>query len=210
MRIPALVELLDDLRVGVVGGESLDQLDHLRWGALGVGRLGRPLNGVLLGGARAPADPDLQLTVSGWEVSVTSTIIARSSRLRSRWAVVSAAHSFGRSRASASRCSREGSGARLVLLGELGLGFGELAQLLLPARLEAAGDEPVVRLAGVERALGADRLIPGALDAQLDRAGRARAAVRDLVGSGERQLDLPRRESPRAPGRRPARRRPSS
>src|SRR5512142_3230233 len=26
---PGLVELLDDLRVGVVGGESLDQLDHL-------------------------------------------------------------------------------------------------------------------------------------------------------------------------------------
>ena len=65
---------------------------------------------------------------------------------------------------------------------------------MLPAGLEAAGDEPVLGLAGVERALGADRLVAGALDAQLDRAGRARAAVGDLVGGGERERDLLRRE----------------
>jgi hypothetical protein len=87
-----------------------------------------------------------------------------------------------------------GLGPWLVVLGEFGFGLGELAQLLLPARLEAAGDEAVVRFAGVERALGADRLVPGALDAQRDRTGRARTAVGDLVGGGERQLDLPRCE----------------
>ena len=37
-------------------------------------------------------------------------------------------------------------------------------------------------------------LIAGALDAQLDRAGRARAAVGDLVGGRERERDLLRRE----------------
>jgi hypothetical protein len=74
-----------------------------------------------------------------------------------------------------------GLGPGLVLLGELGLGFGELAELVLLARLEAAGDQAVVGLAGVERALGADRLVAG-------------AAVGDLVGGSERQLDLPRLE----------------
>jgi hypothetical protein len=49
------------------------------------------------------------------------------------------------------------------VLGELGLGVFELAQLLLPAGLEGASDEAVVRLAGMERALGADRLIAGVL-----------------------------------------------
>ena len=75
------------------------------------------------------------------------------------------------SRASASICSREGSGAGARLLGELGLCLGELLELLLPAGLEAAGDEPVLGLAGMERALGAGGLVAGALDTQLDSAG---------------------------------------
>ena len=49
------------------------------------------------------------------------------------------------------------------MLGQLGLGVFELAQLVLPAVLEAAGDEAIVRLAGVESALGTNRLLsPGA------------------------------------------------
>ena len=80
------------------------------------------------------------------------------------------------------------------MLGELGLGVFELAELGLPAGLEAAGDEAVVGLAGVERALGADRLIAGALDAQLKRAVGAGAALLDLVGGGERERDLLRCE----------------
>ena len=76
------------------------------------------------------------------------------------------------------------------MLGELGLGVLEIAELLLPAVLQAARDEAVVRLAGVEGAFGADRLIPGALDAQLERAVRALAAVGVLVGGGQRERDL--------------------
>jgi hypothetical protein len=45
----------------------------------------------------------------GWEVIVTSLIRARSSRLRSLSVVLFAAHSAGRSRASASSRAREGS-----------------------------------------------------------------------------------------------------
>ena len=66
--------------------------------------------------------------------------------------------------------------------------------MCLPAGLEAARDEAVLGLAGVERALGAGGLVAGALDAQLDRAGRARAAVGDLIGGGERERDLLRRD----------------
>jgi hypothetical protein len=56
-----------------------------------------------------------------------------------------------------------------------------------------ARDQPLLRLAGMKRALGPDRVIAGALDAQLDRPGCARAAVGDLVGSGQCQRDLLRR-----------------
>ncbi len=69
------------------------------------------------------------------------------------------------------------------MLGELGFGVFELAQLLLPAGLEAAGDEPVLRVAGVEGTLGLDGGVAGALDAQLERPVRALATLLDLVGS---------------------------
>ena len=78
---------------------------------------------------------------------------------------VLAAHSAGRSCASASICSRDGSGGGYVVLGELRLGVSEFAELGLPAGLEGAGDEAVLGLAGVECALGADRFIAGPLDA---------------------------------------------
>ena len=80
------------------------------------------------------------------------------------------------------------------MLGQLGLGVLELAELLLPAVLEAAGDQAVVGLAGVEGALGTDRLIAGALDAALERPVGARPAVGVLVGGGERERDLLGRE----------------
>ncbi len=86
------------------------------------------------------------------------------------------------------------------MLGEHGLGVFEFAELGFPAGLEAAGDEAILRLAGMERALGADRVIAGAFDAQLERAVGARASFCDLVGSSERERDLlgcERREQPR-------------
>ena len=125
---------------------------------------------------------------------MTSAITARSSRLRSFSDVLSAAQSAGTSRASASSCSREGSGVGRGLLGELGLGVGEFAELGLPAGLEAASNETVLGLAGVERALGTRGVIAGTLDPQLQRPVGARAAVCDLVGGGERDRDLLRRE----------------
>ena len=56
------------------------------------------------------------------------------------------------------------------MLGELGLGVFELPEFLLPAVFEAAGNQAVVGLAGVERALGADGVVAGALGAELERA----------------------------------------
>ena len=140
---------------------------------------------------------------------MTSAISARSSRLRSRSAVVVAAHSVGQVAGERLELLARGLAAGHDVLGELGLGVFELAELLLPAVLEAAGDQAVVRLAGVERALGADRLIAGALDAQLERAVRARAAVGVLVGGGQRERDLFGLKRLRAAGGRSARRRRS-
>jgi hypothetical protein len=97
--------------------------------------------------------------------------------LRSFSAVLLAVHSAGTSRASASSSSRR---ERLELLarglegwcgvlGELGLDVGEFAEFVLPAVLEAAGDQSVLGLAGMERPLGTRGVIAGALDAQLER-----------------------------------------
>ena len=124
---------------------------------------------------------------------MTSTIIVRSSRLRSRWAVVCAVHSFGEVAGERLELLARGLRPRLVLFGELGLGFGDLAESA-PSASRGGGDEPVLGLAGVKRGLGADRLIADTLDAQLDRPGRAPAPIGDLAGGGERQLDLLRRE----------------
>ena len=74
------------------------------------------------------------------------------------------------------------------------LGVSELAELGLPAGLEVAGDEPVLGLAGVKRAFGTRGVVAGALDTQLERPVRARAAVCNLVRGGERDRDLLRRE----------------
>jgi hypothetical protein len=63
------------------------------------------------------------------------------------------------------------------VLGELGLGVGEFAELLLPAVLEAAGDQAVLGLALVEGAFGTRGVVTGALDAQLERTVRARAPL---------------------------------
>ena len=165
---------------------------------------------MLLGCARAPADPDLKLTCVG----LGGERDVDDHRAQQPLAIALGGRLGGPQLREVAderlKLLTRGLGPRLVLLGELGLGFGELMQLLLPAGLEASGDQAVVGLAGVERALGADRLIAGALDVQLDRAGRARAAVGDLIGGSERQLDLPRLECREQLGSRPARRRPSS
>ena len=71
-----------------------------------------------------------------------------------------------------------------------GLGLGEGGQAGLPAGLEAAGDQPVLRFAGVERPLGAVGFVAGAFDGQLGGPAGAVAAVGDLVGGGQRQRDL--------------------
>ena len=61
---PGGVELLGDLRVGVVGREAAGQLDRLGRGADDLLARLRPLDRVLLAGARAPADPDLKLAAA--------------------------------------------------------------------------------------------------------------------------------------------------
>ena len=188
------VELLGDLRVGVIWGEAAGQLDRLGRGAYDVLSFLRSLDGVLLAGARAPPDPDRQLPACGlggdrdvdddraqqpFAVAILGAVggpklgqVARE-RLEvfARWL----AHGLG-------------------LLGELGGCFVELLELVLPPGLEAASDEPVLRLARVERALSPDRLIPGALDPQRHGAGRPGATIGDLVSGSERERDLLRRQ----------------
>ena len=101
---------------------------------------------------------------------MTSAISARSSRLRSFSDVLSGRPQRGQVARECLELLARGLRRGRDLLGELGLGVGELAELLLPAGLEAARDEAVLGLAGVERALGASGVIAGALDAQLERA----------------------------------------
>jgi membrane protein implicated in regulation of membrane protease activity len=108
--------------------------------------------------------PTCSSRLSGCEVSVTSAISARSSRLRSFSEVLSAAHSLGTSRASRSICSREGSGAGAGLLAALAVTGGVLAASLagllavgrslrsVRSRRPRSGTEAMVGHIGVVRA----------------------------------------------------------
>ena len=127
--------------------------------------------------ARSQADVDAVAKELGSRAGVygrcCGKLSARSSRLRSFSDVLSAAHSAGTSRASASSCSREGSSVGVACSASSASASASSRSLCLPAGLEAASDEAVLGLAGVERALGTRGVIAGALDAQLDRAGQS-------------------------------------
>ena len=131
---------------------------------------------------------------------MTSAISVRRIRLRSRAQVVASGPEAGqvgaeRLELGAWRQWRDGG----LGLRERLLGLGERGEPCFPALLEAARDEPVLGLAGVKGALGAVGLVAGALDRELGGAGRARAALLDLVGGGQRQRDLLGRERLKQP-----------
>ena len=76
------------------------------------------------------------------------------------------------------------------LCGERGLGLSEVGEPGLPAGLQAAGNQAVLRLAGQEGALGPFSVVAGALDGQLSGPHRPLAPGGDLLGGGQRQGDL--------------------
>ena len=115
----------------------------------------------------------------------------RSSRLRSRGAVVGACHRPAMSLVSASSSAREGSvGSAVSVSARALLGFGQRRQAFLPAGFEAASDEAVLRFAGVEGPLGPLGFVTGPLDGQLRGPAAPCPPVGDLVRSGERQSHL--------------------
>jgi hypothetical protein len=155
------VELGGGLSVAVVSGQARDQLERGLWDAIALG----PLDRVALGGARAPADPDRELVA----VRLEGDRDVVDERAEQPLAVLVGGAVRGPQRGQVVR-QRLDLLARWLgrwrgLLGELRLGVAEFAELGLPAGLQRAGDEAVLRLAGVERALGADRFIAGPLDA---------------------------------------------
>jgi hypothetical protein len=70
------------------------------------------------------------------------------------------------------------------------LGLGEEGEPGLPAGLQAAGDQPVLRLAGAKGALGPVGVVTRAFDRKLSRAADPLVPAGHLIGSGERQRDL--------------------
>ena len=87
------------------------------------------------------------------------------------------------------------------------LGLGEGGESGLPAGLQAAGDQPVLRLAGAEGALGPVGVVAGAFDGKLSGAADPLVPVGDLIGSGERERDLLGGQRVQQHARRPRRRR---
>jgi hypothetical protein len=141
-----------------------------------------PKRGQLVGGAGVPADPDPDAVVvhSGQQGDVSdqaaqqpfAAAVAGGGAVPQPWQV-------------------SGQGAQGVLLwrgcggglcgGQRGFGVGELGQLGLPAALQAAGDQPVVRVDVCEGAFGAVGFVAGALHCQFGGPVVADAAVGDLV-----------------------------
>jgi hypothetical protein len=71
---------------------------------------------------------------------------------------------------------------------------GELAQVLLPGALEAAGDQPVLRFYPVELPAGAVGLEAGLLDQQLPLRALGRPGGLALVERGQGGLEAGGRE----------------
>jgi len=65
-----------------------------------------------------------------------------------------------------------------------GLGCGEVGEPGFPAGFQAAGDQPVLRLAGEEGTFGPAGVVAGALDRQPGGARRSLAASGDFPGGG--------------------------
>ena len=135
---------------------------------------------------------------SGSQVIVTSAISARSSRLRSFSEVRLAAHSAGRSCASASICSREGSRCGHDVLGELGLGVALARGASVSQRSRGCG-----RPGGSRARRRETRARPG-----WRHSGRARLVARARGLSARDGLEPRRRR--RAQARSPRARAPAS
>ena len=135
--------------------------------------------------------PTRALEKSGSGSRVTSATRVRNSRLRSRGEVVGACHRAATSPVRASSSARDGQRRGGNLRGGEGLfGLGEGHEALLPADFEAAGDQAVLGLAGMEGPLGSLGFVAGALDRQLGGPAPPATAVGHLVGGGQGQRHL--------------------
>ncbi len=104
--------------------------------------------------------------------------------------MVGACHRRGRLLVSAWSSARSGSGARCAVVWVRVCSVGHDDQLGLPAGLQAARDQTVLRLAGHKRPLGPVGLVAGALHGKLGGPGSPGSPVGDLGGGGQGQRDL--------------------
>src|SRR6266568_4378233 len=173
---------------GQVGGgrDGAEPTDHLhRWGRAAFGGAGMDGAGhaQFVGGAGVPADPDPDLGLVGFgqhgDVGDQGT--------QQPLAVLAAG---GRRVPQAGQVGREffqlgpAGQRRQRLAGGLQClpGLGEEGEPGLPAGLQAAGNQPVLRLAGAKGALGPVGVVTRAFDRKLSRAADPLVPAGNLVG----------------------------
>ncbi len=188
---PALpVEDPGDRRVGVVDSEAADEVDGVLVGA-DRGLAAPASDGQF--GERAALPADEQVGVAGVVVAhdgdlhvidqgpqqLLAVAVGGRGRVPDLVQVVpecADAGAFG---------VGQGAGAGLLAAGEFGLGGGEFGQCLLPGGLQAAGDEPVVRVDGLVAALGAAGVVTGAFDLAAVLVEGGVVGVFEVFGGGE-------------------------
>src|SRR6266542_2769174 len=176
------------------GGDGAEPADHLHRrgraapGGAGVDSAGHP---ELVGGAGVPADPDPDLGLVGFGqygdvgdqgAQQPLAVLAAGGRgVPQPGQVGGEFFQLGPAR---QRRQRFGGGLQRLL------GLGEGGEPGLPAGFQAAGDQPVLRLAGAKGALGPVGVVTGAFDRELSGPADPLAPAGHLVSRGERQRDL--------------------
>ena len=192
VRCPASFSAAARALLSQAGADPAGELDRGRIGGAQLDGVLAPGDQELLGGPGLPAQPDGR---SGGILGGRGEGHVAEQGAQQALAVLVAGGRGGPQGGQVGDGSRQlvgagelGPGGRLG--GQRGLGLGEVGEPGLPPGLQAAGDQPVLRLAGQEGALGAVSLVAGTLDGELGGPHRPLAPVGDLVGRGQRQGHL--------------------
>ena len=188
---PGRVQPLGQLGGGRDGAETADHL-HRRGGAA-LGRAWRqgPGAGELVGGAGVPADPDPDFGLVGFgqqgdvgDQGAQQPLAVFTAGRRGMPQPGQVGGEFLQLGPAGQRRQRLGSGLQRLP------GLGEGGEPGFPAGFQAAGDQPVLRLAGAKGALGPVGVVAGAFDGELGGAADPLVPAGHLAGCCQGQGDL--------------------
>ena len=188
---PGGVEPGDQLVVAGGRAELADQLDGGGGRTPGGAGVDGPVDGELVGGAGVPADPDPDLGPVGLGQQGDVGDQGAQQPLAVPGAGGGRVPQGGQVSGEFLQLGPAGQRRQRVLGGlQRLLGLGEGGEPGLPAGLQGAGDQPVLRLDGAEGPLGPVSVVAGAFHRELGGPADPLVPAGDLIGGRQRQGDL--------------------